>query len=128
MSNTLKTTMISTWCIAILSGVLSGCAVTKATSQVATLPFKAAYKTTEFVGKTVLATGKGLYYVGNIPVKITDRALDSSTKVLTLTTQSLDATGSAISVTRQIKASQLNAELAAVKGSANILSVAIDAL
>lgn len=132
MPNLMKMLTKTSLGLAILIGgsssVLSGCAVVETTGQVAALPFKAAYKTTEFAGKSLWATGKGIYYVGNIPIKITDKALDSGAKVLTLTTQTLDATGSAISVTRQIKAAQLDAELAAVKGATNILSVAIDAL
>jgi len=113
---------------AFLSVTVSGCAVVKTTGTVAALPFKAAYKTTEFAAKSVWATGKGIYYVGSIPVKITDKALDTSAQVLTLTTKSLDAAGSAVSVTRQIKAAQLDAELAAVKGATNVLSVVVDAL
>jgi len=134
----------------ISASCLSGCAVVKTTGQVAALPFKAtyettkfvgksaykttefvgkgAYKTTEFVGKSVIATGKGIYYVGTVPVKITDKALDTSTQVLTMTTKALDATGKAVSLTRQIKAAQLDAELAAVQGATNILSVIVDAL
>jgi len=135
---------------AISTAMLSGCAVVKTSGQVAALPFKAAYKTTEFVGKSaykttefaakgaykttgfagksIWATGKGIYYVGTVPVKITDKALDTTSKALTVTTQTLDATGKAVSVTRQIKAAQLDAELAAVKGATNILSVIVDAL
>ena len=47
---------------------LSGCQIAKTTGKVAALPFKAAYKTTEFAGKTVFKTGelagKSVYYTG----------------------------------------------------------------
>ncbi len=124
MSKYIKNSVI----LALSAGILSGCTVVKTTGKVAALPFKAAYKTTEFVGKSVWATGKGIYYVGSVPIKITDKALDMTSDVLTLTTQSLDAAGKAVTVTRQIKAAQLDAELAAVKGATNILSVVVDAI
>ncbi len=113
---------------AISTLLLPSCAAVKTTGTVAALPFKAAYKTTEFAGKTVWATGKGVYYVGSVPVKIADKALDTSAKILTVTILTLDATGKAITVTRQIKAAQLDMELAAIKHTANIVSVTVDAL
>ncbi|MEP1229548.1 MAG: hypothetical protein ABJG88_02615 [Litorimonas sp.] len=124
MSKHIKTGLIVT----LSASLLSGCAVVKTTGQVAALPFKAAYKTTEFVGKGVWATGKGVYYVGSVPVKITEKALDLSSDVLTVTTQTLDAAGKAVTLTRKIKAVQLDAELAAIKGTSNVLSVVVDAL
>ena len=143
--------------VSFAASLLSGCAVAKTTGKVAALPFKAtyettkfvgksAYKTTEFAGKSVIATGKGvyktteavgkgvyntgkgIYYIGTVPVKITDKALDTGSKVLTLTTQKLDATGKAVSVTRQIQAAKLDMELSAIKSATNILSVVVDAL
>jgi len=89
---------------------------------------KGVYKTTEAVGKGVYNTGKGIYYIGTVPVRITDKALDTGSKVLTLTTQMIDATGKAVSVTRQIQAAKLDMELGSIKGATNILSVVVDAL
>ena len=143
--------------VSFAASLLSGCAVAKTTGKVAALPFKAtyettkfvgksAYKTTEFAGKSVIATGKGvyktteavgkgvyntgkgIYYIGTVPVKITDKALDTGSKVLTLTTQMIDATGKAVSVTRQIQAARLDFELSAIKSATNVLSVVVDAL
>lgn len=122
----------------IASFALPGCIVAKTTGKVAALPFKAAYGTTKFAGKsvyhtgrlagkTVMATGKGVYYVGSVPVKITDKALDTTTKVLTVTTQVVGLGGKVMTVSRQISASQLDTELAGIRASANILSVVIDA-
>lgn len=113
--------------IASFCAMMSSCAVVKTTGTVAALPFKTAYKTTELVGKSVIATGKGIYYVGTVPVKVTDKALDTSSKMLMVTTQALDASGKAITVTRKIKAAQLGAELSAVRMASNILAVTIDA-
>lgn len=136
---------------------LSGCQVAKVTGQVAALPFKAAYKTTELAGKgiyktgelagksvfytgkgiyktgeiagkSVAAVGKGVYYMGTVPVKITDKALDTTSKILTLTTQAADASGKILEVTRRIQATELEVELTALKGVTNLLGVVVDVI
>ncbi len=129
---------------------LSACGVAKTTGKMAALPFKAVYKTGEFagksvigttkfagktvygtgeaIGKTVYNTGKGIYYIGSVPVKITDKALDTSSKVLNITTQMVDLSGKAVAVTRQIQAAELNAELKAIRSAANVVSVFVDAV
>ena len=120
--------------------MLSGCmTVAKGTAKAVTLPVKGAYHgtklvgkgvvgTTKFVGKSVYATGKGVYYVGTVPVKITDKALDTTAKVLSVTTQAVDLTGKVVTTTRQVQAVQLDAELAGIRAAKNILSVTIDAV
>ncbi len=136
--------------IAVLAACfLSGCIVAKTTGKVAALPFKAAYKTTELTGKGVVGTGKiagktvygtgkltgqslfavgkGVYYAGSVPVKITDKALDTTTKVLTVTTQAVDLGGKVVTTSRQIQASELETELMAIRSASNILGVMIDA-
>ena len=134
----MKTAFKTTALLIVAAIILPGCTVAKATGKVAAFPVKATYHTTKFAGKTVYgttkavgkgvwATGKGVYYVGTVPVKITDRALDTTSKVLVVTTQALDATGKVISVSKQIQAAELNAELSAIKGAKNILSVFVDA-
>ncbi len=133
----------------IAVNLLGGCVVAKTTGQVAALPFKAAYKTTEltgkgvvgtskiagktvygtgkFAGKSAFAMGKGVYYVGSIPVKITDKALDTTTKILTITIQAVDLTGTVVTTTRQIQSYELETELEALKTATNIIGVFIDA-
>ena len=118
---------------------LSSCmTVAKTTGKAAALPFKAAYHTgrltgkgvvgtTNFVEKSTFATGKGVYYVGSVPVKITDQALDSSIKVLTVTTQVVDLTGKVVTVSRNIQAAQLDNELMNIRHASNIISVTVDA-
>jgi len=128
----------------VVAMILSGCGVHK----VVTVPAKGVYETTKFAGKTVVgatkltgkaavgttkvvgkglwATGKGVYYIGSVPVKITDAALDTSVKVLTITTQMVDLSGKVVQVSRNISAMQLDAELAKVKTATNILSVVVD--
>ena len=117
---------------------LTGCmTVAKTTGKAAALPFKGAYHgtkmvgkgvigTTKFVGKSVIATGKGVYYVGMVPVKITDKALDTSAKVLSVTTQAVDLTGKVVVTTRHIQAARLDAELAGLRSAKNVLGVVVD--
>ncbi len=88
---------------------------------------KSVYETGKFAGKTVAATGKGIYYIGSVPVKITDKALDTSARVLTLTTKAVDLSGKIVTVTRDIQAMELNAELQALKGIKGLLNVFVDA-
>jgi len=63
-----------------------------------------------------------------VPVKITDKALDTTAKVLTVTTQAVDVSGKVITTARTIQATELEAELAALKGANNILKVIVDAI
>lgn len=129
---------------AVFATLVSGCGIHK----VVTVPAKGVYETTKFAGKTTVgatkltgkaavgttkmvgkgmwATGKGIYYIGSVPVKITDAALDTSVKVLTITTQMVDLTGSVVSVSRDISAMQLDAELQNIKRAKNIVSVFVD--
>lgn len=119
--------------ITLAAFALSSCGVHK----VVTVPVKGAYNTTKFVGKTAIggtkmvgkglwATGKGVYYIGSVPVKITDAALDTTAKVLTITTQAVDLTGKVVTVSRNVNAARLEAELSSLKTATNILSVFVD--
>jgi len=81
---------------------------------------------TKMVGKGLWATGKGVYYVGTVPVKVTNAALDTPAKVLTVTTQAVDTAGSVVTVSKDIAALRLDAELAGIKTAKNILSVLVD--
>lgn len=89
---------------------------------------KGVYETGKFAGKTAVAAGKGVYYIGTVPVKITDKALDTTAKVLTVTTQALDVSGKVITTARTIQSVELEAELTAIKGATNILNVVVDAI
>ena len=84
------------------------------------------YETGKFAGKTAVAAGKGVYYIGTVPVKITDSALDTTARVLTLTTQVMDMTGEVVTVSRDIQAMQLDTELKAFKSVKNLISVFVD--
>ena len=89
---------------------------------------KGIYHTGKFAGESVIATGKGVYYVGSVPVKVTDKALDTSARVLSITTQAIDLTGKVVTVTRRIQATELETELAALEGATNVLGVVVDVL
>jgi hypothetical protein len=89
---------------------------------------KGIYGTGKMAGKAVIGTGKGLYYIGTVPVKITDKALDTTAKVLTVTTQAIDVSGKVITTARTIQSVELEAELAAIKGATNILNVIVDVI
>ena len=115
------------------------------TSKTAELTGKTAYGTTKFVGnsaigtgkiagKTVIGTGKiagktvmgaskAVYYIGSTPVHIADGVLDTTNKVLRVTTQVVDLSGNVVSITRDIQAVQLNAELMKYRGAKNILDI-----
>ena len=89
---------------------------------------KGVYETGKFAGKSAMGIGKGIYYIGTVPVKITDKALDTTAKVLTVTTQALDVSGKVMTTARTIQATELEAELAAIKGAKNILNVVVDVI
>jgi len=89
---------------------------------------KGIYHTGKFAGESIIATGKGVYYVGSVPVKVTDKALDTSARVLAITTQAVDLSGKVITVTRRIQAAELETELAALEGATNVLGVVVDVL
>lgn len=143
MRNTLKTAAVMIGAAAMLSGCSTAGkvaaapfkgayhgtkAVGKGTYNTTKFAGKAVYGTGKFMGKSVVATGKGVYYVGMVPVKITDKALDMTSKVLTVTTQAVDLTGKVVTTTRQIQAVQLDAELSALRTAKNVISVTVDAL
>jgi hypothetical protein len=130
--------------LTISAFALSSCGVHK----VVTVPAKAAIGTTKFVGKAAvgttkvvgktaiggtklvgkgaLAAGKGVYYVGSVPVKITDAALTTTSRLLSITYQVVDLTGKVVTVSRVVNSARLDAELAGLKTATNIVSVIVD--
>lgn len=86
----------------------------------------AAIDTGEFVGKSAYGVGKGVYYVGSVPVKITDAALDTTERMLRITSHVVDLSGKTVTVVKDIQAVQLNNELKKYKGAKNVLGVLVD--
>lgn len=132
--------------------MLSGC---KTTGKVVSAPFKGAYAvgkgaadvtgavggaaidtgkfvggaaidTGKFAGKSAYTVGKGVYYVGSVPVKITDAALDTTERVLRITSHVVDLSGKTVTVVKDIQSVQLNNELMKIKAAKNVLSVFVD--
>jgi len=105
---------------------------TKLTGQAVAGTGKFAGKTVigtgKIAGKTVIGATKGVYYMGSTPVHIANGALDTSTKVLRVTTQMVDLSGKVVSVSRDIQAIQLETELMKYRGAANVLKIAVNAL
>ncbi len=134
----------------LVLGMLGGCTVAKTTGKIASLPFKAVYKTGElgakgvyyagkgagtvvyttgmFAGKGVYYTGKGTYHVAKVPVSVTNAALDTSVKVLTVTTQIVDLSGKVVTVSRTLQRSEVDAYINQARGAANIVSILVDVL
>ncbi|MGB0906580.1 MAG: hypothetical protein ACPGVT_03720 [Maricaulaceae bacterium] len=154
----MKQVIIKGLILASTATLLNGCMAAKMTTAAVTLPVKAVYKTGKFAGKGVYYTGKaigkgtiktskfaandvypvgkaagknvgkGIYYVGKIPVQITDKALDTSAKILSITTQTVDLAGKTVVLSREIQASKLDSELGKLKTAKNIISVFVDAV
>lgn len=120
---------------AILGGAVlaSSCTVAKVTGQAAALPFKGAYHGTRLAGQGAYYTGKGAYHigkgaynVGKVPVKIADGVLHTTTRIVTLTVLTLNAAGQVSSLSRDIAATSLYSELAAIDTGANVLEVIVE--
>ena len=61
---------------------LSSCTAARVAGKAVTLPVKAAYHTVRLTGTGVVAAGRGLYYVGRVPVKISAAALSTAATTL----------------------------------------------
>lgn len=97
---------------------LSGCIATTA----AGLLFTGA----KLAGQTVIMTGKGVYQVGKLTVRAADGVLDGSERMLRLTILTADATGSVVRTTREIQATALEAELAALERTEGVIEVIVE--
>lgn len=97
---------------------LSGCIITA--------PAKVLYNGAKLAGKTVYYTGKGIYTVGKMTVRLADGALDGTERVLRLTILTSDATGSIVRTSREISAAALDAELAAIEKTGKATEVIVE--
>jgi len=127
----------STVSIIFAAGLFGGCTVAKVTGKAAALPFKGAYYTGKgagtvtyqtgmFAGKGAYYTGKGAYNVARIPIKVTNAALDTSAKVLTVTTQIVDLSGKVVAVSRTLQRSEVDAYINQLQDTANVLDILVD--
>lgn len=131
-----------------LCGVLTFVSACSTVGDVATLPVQAIYKTGELAGKGVYytgrgagsaiyntgrITGKGVYYTGRsvyntakVPVKITNSALNTSIKFLTVTTKVVSLSGKVANVSRTMQRSEVDGYIAQAKGATNVLGILVD--
>lgn len=108
---------------------LTACGTAKVAGKVATAPVKAVWymgKGVYLTGKGVYKVGEGLYRVGTVPVKITRAAMNTTSDVLLLTTRVMTTAGTIAETTRKIRRAELEAELAALKTTRNIVEVIVD--
>ncbi len=140
MTNLVKPAFKVLALISIISA-LGACTTVKTVGKIASLPVKAVFKTGELTGKGAYYTGKGVgtavyktgefagkgvYNTAKIPVKITNAALDTSAKVLTVTTQVVDLSGKVVSVSRTLQRSEVDGYIAQAQGATNILGILVD--
>jgi len=102
----------------LLCACLSACIVTA--------PAKGIWAGAKFAGKTVYYTGKGVYQLGKLTVRIADGVLDGTERTLRLVILTADATGAVIRTTREINAAALEAELAVLERMENVIEVIVE--
>lgn len=86
----------------------------------------AVMKSGELAGKGVYYTGKGAYKTAQVPVMVMNGALESTAKVLTVTTQVVDLTGKVVTVSRNINRAEVDGYIGQARGAANVLSIMVD--
>ena len=103
---------------------LSGCLAATAVSMTAS----GLYNGAKLAGKTVYYTGKSIYTVGKLTVRVADGALDGTERMLRLTILTADATGAVVRTTREINAAALESELAAIEAAGKASEVIVEVI
>jgi len=96
------------------------------TACIVTAPAKAAYEGVKLAGKGVYYTGYGAYKAGKFTVWVADGVLDGTERTLRLIILTADATGAVVRTTREINAAALDAELAVLERSGDVIEVIIE--
>lgn len=104
----------------VLAALLSSCIVTSTAGLL--------YNGAKLAGKTVYYTGKGVYQVGKLTVRVADGVLDGTERMLRLTILTADATGSVARSTREIHSTALAAELATLERTEGVIEVLVEPL
>lgn len=106
-------------------GGISGCVVTA--------PAKAVWTGGKMAGKGLVYAGKGLWTIGKLPVRITNAALDTTSRMLLVTTQFVDLAGKIVTISSTVPKAALEAELQKIERSLetadyvrDVLSVTVD--
>lgn len=111
--------------------------VTKGAYEVGELGAKGVYYTGKYAGQGVLGTlemtgnglvktGRGLYYLGTVPLKVTESALTTASGVLTVTVRVLDAAGRIVELKKDIEMMALSSEIQLLKSVPNLVDVLLD--
>lgn len=87
---------------------------------------KGVVATLEATGNGIEKVGHGVYYIGMVPLKVTNQALNTVEDVLTITVRVVDTAGRVADLTKKIQTIQLDAELAAIRAVPNVLEVLLD--
>ncbi len=85
------------------------------------------YKTGMFTGKGVYYTGKGAVAVAKVPIRVTNAALDTTAKFLTVTTQVVDLSGKVVSLSRTVPRAEVDGYISQAKNAANVVGIVVDA-
>ncbi len=115
----------------------SGKLMTKGAYEVGELGAKGVYYTGKYTGKGVLGTlemtgnglvksGHGLYYMGTVPLKVTESALSTASGALTITVRVLDAAGRVVELKKNIEMMALSSEIQLLKSVPNLVDVLLD--
>ncbi|MFM2423028.1 MAG: hypothetical protein RL291_1558 [Pseudomonadota bacterium] len=109
--------------------LLSGCIVAKGAVGAVKITGKSIY----YAGKGAWMLGKGAVYVAGVPLKVTNAALDTSAKFLTVTVLTVDLAGELVETTSIVARESVDAELKALdttlktaKTVREVVSVTVD--
>lgn len=97
---------------------------------------KGVYYTGKFAGTSVInlveasgvglqKVGHGMYYLGSVPLKVTDAVLTTAETALDVTVLVVDAAGQVVELRKRIDALALSAELEALKQVPNLIEIAL---
>lgn len=93
---------------------------------VVTAPAKVVWSGAKLAGSGVYYTGKGVYQMGKLTVRVADGVLDGTERMLRLVILTADATGAVARSTREVNATMLEMELAALERTEGVIEVIVE--
>jgi hypothetical protein len=82
--------------------------------------------TMEMAGHGVRKVADGLYYLGSIPVRVTERALNTTDRLLRISVRIVDTAGRIVELAKDVSALQLESELGFLKNIAGIAELVLE--
>jgi hypothetical protein len=82
--------------------------------------------TMEMAGNGVRQVARGLYYLGAIPLRMTERLLYAANDVIDITVRVLDTAGRVIELTKRVQALALESELAFLRDVPDLVDILLD--